>query len=172
VCVSVRARAHTYFCVCVSVCAGCPQSTVRYIFSVKKLSVDSIDIAKTLTWQHTVLSHLVIVRCRCSVAICQIFTALYISDWNFISVWPKPHIPSFSWSMCDLLSGQPPLQNPNPGVPVAEGGNVFRRLTGAMVHPSQATSIQMFSKIMFVFQHCYCDINNPQVILLGKLQNI
>lgn len=43
--------------------------------------------------------------------------------------------------MCGLLSGQPPLQNPTPGVPVAEGGNVFRRLTGAMVHPSQVEAL-------------------------------
>ena len=39
--------------------------------------------------------------------------------------------------MCGLLSGQPPLQNPTHGVPIAEGGNVIRRLTGAMVHPSK-----------------------------------
>ena len=43
--------------------------------------------------------------------------------------------------MCGLLSGQPPLQNPTPGVPVAEGGNVIWRLTGAMVHPSQVEAL-------------------------------
>jgi hypothetical protein len=32
--------------------------------------------------------------------------------------------------MCGLLSGQPPLQNPTPGVPVVEGGNVFWWLMG------------------------------------------
>ena len=53
----------------------------------------------------------------------------------------KSHIPSFSWSLCGLFSGQPPLQNPTPGVPVAEGGNVIRRLTGAMVCPSQVEAL-------------------------------
>jgi len=53
----------------------------------------------------------------------------------------KPHILSFSWSLCGLFSGQPPLQNPTPGVPVAEGGNVIRQLTGAMVHPRQVEAL-------------------------------
>ena len=104
VCVCVCVCARTCFWVWVSMCAGCPQSTGCYIFSVKNLLVDSIDIAKTLTRQHTVLSQNIIVRHRCSVAICQIFTTLYISDWNYKSVWPKPHVPSFSWSMCGLFS--------------------------------------------------------------------
>jgi hypothetical protein len=37
-----------------------------------------------------------------------------------------------------------PLQKPTPGVPVAEGGNAYRRLTGAMVHPSQ--SVKYFAR--------------------------
>jgi hypothetical protein len=51
----------------------------------------------------------------------------------------KPHIPSFFWSRRAWLTfWAPPLQNPTPGIPIAELGNVFRQLTGAKVHPSQA----------------------------------
>ena len=67
------------------------------------------------TLQHTVLSQHVIdwLHCKALLQCCylsEIFTARCISDWNFKSVWPKTHIPSFSWSICSWLSGKPPLK--------------------------------------------------------------
>jgi hypothetical protein len=66
---------------------------------------------------------------------------IVICNWNLNFFGLKPHNPSFFLSLWNLLYGQLPLQNPTPGIPVAEGGNVFRRLTVAMVHPSQVEAL-------------------------------
>jgi polyferredoxin len=59
--------------------------------------------------------------------------------WNKF-MYTKKYI-TFPFLTIALLFTTYPLQNPIPGVPVVEEGNICRQLTGKMVHPSQVSGI-------------------------------
>ena len=132
---------------------GLPTKYSPLYFLSKYLLVDYIDIAKMFGWFSMTInlathSSVAARHCEALLQFChlsEIFTTLCISDWNFKSVWPQTSHPFLFLVHVWLTFWATSLQNPTPGIPVAEGGNIFRRLTGAMVHPSQATLTQMFS---------------------------
>ena len=152
VCVCVHVHAHMPLGVSKHV-RGLPTKYSPLYFLSKYLLVNSIVIAKMFGWfsltinlatHRSVAAH----HCEALLQCCylsEIFTTLCISDWNFKSLWPQTSHPFLFLVNVWLTFWATSPPKSNPWRPRHGGGNVFRRLTGAMVHQSHATLTQMFS---------------------------
>ena len=129
---------------CLCVCARVAHNVQSVIFSHYKF-VDTIDIAKMFGWftlTVNLATHSSVAACHCETLLqccylSEIFTTLYISDWNFKSLWPKTSHPFLFLLYVWLTFWATSLPKSNTWHPRRGGGNVIRLLTGAMVHPNQ-----------------------------------